>query len=123
MASDSPELLAAGWTSAGAAAPLRGDEASPYALSRRIEAVAESGWRGIGLHRADLRRAQRDSDLGEVRRQIDAAGIERLWEVAAPLIGSAPTPVPYAQGSWGPAEADRLLGSNCWYLSGDEAAQ
>ncbi|HEX4245056.1 MAG TPA: glucose-6-phosphate dehydrogenase, partial [Acidimicrobiales bacterium] len=57
-----------------------------------------------------------DVMLGDHTLFNDAAGIERLWEVAAPLLESAPTPVPYAQGSWGPAEADRLLGSNCWYL-------
>ena len=60
-----------------------------------------------------------DVMLGDHTLFNDAAGIERLWEVAAPLLESAPTPVPYAQGSWGPAEADALLGSNCWFLPDD----
>jgi len=60
-----------------------------------------------------------DVMLGDHTLFNDAAGIERLWEVAAPLLQSAPTPLPYAQGSWGPAEADALLGSNCWFLPDD----
>jgi glucose-6-phosphate 1-dehydrogenase len=60
--------------------------------------------------------------LGDHTLFNDAAGIERLWEVAAPLLESAPTPVSYAQGSWGPAEADALLGSNCWALPDDTTA-
>jgi glucose-6-phosphate 1-dehydrogenase len=60
--------------------------------------------------------------LGDHTLFNDAAGIERLWEVAAPLLESAPTPLPYAQGSWGPAEADRLLGSDRWYLPDDSTS-
>jgi glucose-6-phosphate 1-dehydrogenase len=64
-----------------------------------------------------------DVMLGDHTLFNDAAGIERLWEVAAPLLDSAPTPVPYAQGSWGPAQADALLGSNCWFLPDDGTGQ
>jgi len=60
-----------------------------------------------------------DVMLGDHTLFNDAAGIERLWEVAAPLLESAPAPLPYAQGSWGPSEADRLLGSDRWYLPDD----
>ncbi len=60
-----------------------------------------------------------DVMLGDHTLFNDAAGIERLWEVAAPLLESMPTPFPYAQGTWGPAEADRLLGSDRWYLPDD----
>jgi glucose-6-phosphate 1-dehydrogenase len=60
-----------------------------------------------------------DVMLGDHTLFNDAAGIERLWEVAAPILESAPTPAPYAQGSWGPAAADGLLGSNCWALPDD----
>ncbi|HWF21722.1 MAG TPA: glucose-6-phosphate dehydrogenase [Acidimicrobiales bacterium] len=60
-----------------------------------------------------------DVMLGDHTLFNDAAGIERLWEVAAPVLQSAPTALPYAQGSWGPAESDALLGSNCWYLPDD----
>ena len=46
----------------------------------------------------------------------DAAGIERLWEVAGPLLDAPPAPVPYSQGSWGPAQAGELVAPHRWHL-------
>jgi len=42
--------------------------------------------------------------------------VEAAWKVVDPVLGDV-TPVhPYARGSWGPAEADRLLGGrDTWY--------
>jgi glucose-6-phosphate 1-dehydrogenase len=42
--------------------------------------------------------------------------VEAMWRIVDPILGDA-TPVhPYAQGSWGPAEADRLLtGQVTWH--------
>ncbi|MEA2424070.1 MAG: glucose-6-phosphate 1-dehydrogenase, partial [Thermoleophilaceae bacterium] len=46
-----------------------------------------------------------------------ADSIERLWEVATPLLDH-PEPVqPYAQGSWGPDAADELIAPAHWHLS------
>ena len=43
-------------------------------------------------------------------------GIERLWQVAAPLL-EHPLPVePYAKGSWGPASIERVVAPNSWCL-------
>ena len=35
-------------------------------------------------------------------------GIEESWRIVQPLLDSPPAVLPYAQGSWGPGEADRL---------------
>jgi glucose-6-phosphate 1-dehydrogenase len=43
-------------------------------------------------------------------------GIERLWEVAEPLLRDPPTPEPYGQGSWGPGAADALIEPHHWHL-------
>ena len=43
-------------------------------------------------------------------------GIERLWEVAAPLLESPPAVEPYAIGSWGPASIERIITPNKWCL-------
>ena len=48
------DLLATCWTTAGDAAPLRGDERSPLPLRERVEAAAAAGFRGIGLLHIDL---------------------------------------------------------------------
>jgi len=57
-----------------------------------------------------------DVMLGDPTLFNDAAGLERLWEVAAPLLASPPTPLSYAQGSWGPKRADQLVDPHRWHL-------
>ncbi len=42
--------------------------------------------------------------------------IERLWEVCAAVIESAPEPLPYPKGSWGPEAALRLPPPPGWRL-------
>jgi len=57
-----------------------------------------------------------DAVLGDRTLFNRADGIERLWEVAVPLLDS-PRPVqPYAPGTWGPAAVDDLIGPRGWYL-------
>ncbi|HEY4277746.1 MAG TPA: glucose-6-phosphate dehydrogenase [Conexibacter sp.] len=46
--------------------------------------------------------------------------IERLWEVADPLLNNPPAIEPYAKGSWGPESALELAGPRGWRL-GDKA--
>jgi glucose-6-phosphate 1-dehydrogenase len=66
--------------------------------------------------------ADLDSDgLRETPRRMAAAylsadGIERLWEVAAPLLDRPPKPLPYAAGSWGPGAIDQLVAPHHWHL-------
>jgi glucose-6-phosphate 1-dehydrogenase len=42
--------------------------------------------------------------------------IERLWAVSEPLLEDPPEAIPYEPGSWGPAEADRLIAPRHWHL-------
>jgi glucose-6-phosphate 1-dehydrogenase len=44
-----------------------------------------------------------------------ADGVERCWQVLQPLIEKMPPVHPYAAGSWGPPEADRLIAPKEWY--------
>jgi glucose-6-phosphate 1-dehydrogenase len=54
-----------------------------------------------------------------------AEEIERLWEVCAPALDAAGadgrTPLPYAQGSWGPEEATELPRPRGWRLPDSDA--
>ncbi|WP_372513967.1 glucose-6-phosphate dehydrogenase [Streptantibioticus rubrisoli] len=43
-------------------------------------------------------------------------GIERLWQVAEPLLDSPPDVQPYAPGSWGPDAINDLIAPHRWYL-------
>ncbi len=60
-----------------------------------------------------------DAMLGDQALFTRSDGIERLWEVAAPLLDAPPAVRPYAPGSWGPAEADALIAPHRWYLPDD----
>lgn len=50
-----------------------------------------------------------------------AEGIERLWEVAAPLIDNPPPVRPYAEGSWGPNAIHQLIAPRAWRLPFERA--
>ena len=43
-------------------------------------------------------------------------GLAAVWDVAGPLLANRPTVAPYAQGSWGPAEARELIAPGHWLL-------
>ena len=72
------ELLATCWTSAGDAAPNRGDQISPVDLRTRIETAAEVGWEGFGLLHADLAIAASTIGLQELRRIFEGSGIKHI---------------------------------------------
>ncbi len=50
-----------------------------------------------------------------------AEGIERLWEVAAPLLENPPPARPYAAGSWGPNAIHQLIAPRAWRLPFERA--
>ncbi|MEZ5348738.1 MAG: glucose-6-phosphate dehydrogenase [Microthrixaceae bacterium] len=45
-----------------------------------------------------------------------AEGIERLWEVSAPLLEAPPRAQSYAPGTWGPSAVDDLIAPHHWRL-------
>ncbi len=65
-----------------------------------------------------------DAMLGDQALFTDAYGIERLWEVSAPLQADPPAAVPYPRGSWGPEAAlHRLAAPYRWHLDGTPAPE
>src|SRR5580658_1624557 len=79
-----------------------------------LEDLAFAGQSGSDMRPYDrLIGAALDGDRWLFARQDT---VEAAWEVVDPVLGAV-TPVhPYARGSWGPKEADRLLpGRDTWY--------
>ena len=61
--------------------------------------------------------------IGDRSLFTSAPGLAAAFRAFAPLQSSArPAVVPYAQGSWGPAEADGLPGPHGWLLRTDDGA-
>ena len=50
-----------------------------------------------------------------------ADGIERLWQVSAPLLESPPPVRSYAPGSWGPTAIHQLIAPRAWRLPFERA--
>jgi glucose-6-phosphate 1-dehydrogenase len=46
----------------------------------------------------------------------NAEGIERLWEVATPLLENPPPVELYAPGTWGPSSMKDLIEPRTWRL-------
>jgi glucose-6-phosphate 1-dehydrogenase len=57
-----------------------------------------------------------DAMIGDRTLFTRAEGIERLWEVAAPLIESPPLVRSYVPGSWGPDAVHQLIAPRRWHL-------
>ena len=57
-----------------------------------------------------------DAMLGDQTLFTRGDGIERLWEVAAPLLVHPPELRVYEPGSWGPDEATELIAPRMWHL-------
>jgi glucose-6-phosphate 1-dehydrogenase len=57
-----------------------------------------------------------DALIGDRTLFTSAPGIERLWEVATPLLEHPPQVQPYAPGSWGPPAIDELIAPRSWQL-------
>ena len=60
-----------------------------------------------------------DALLGDRTLFTRADGIERLWEVATPLLERPPAAERYAPGSWGPDSVNQLIAPRRWHLPED----
>jgi glucose-6-phosphate 1-dehydrogenase len=59
-----------------------------------------------------------DVMIGDHTLFTTSAGIERLWEISAPLLENAPPVSAYEPGSWGPDEINDLIAPKRWHLPG-----
>ena len=57
-----------------------------------------------------------DALIGDRTLFTRSDGIERLWEVAAPVLADPPPMDPYDPGSWGPDAIDELIAPRRWHL-------
>jgi glucose-6-phosphate 1-dehydrogenase len=89
----------------------RGHAAEPEQISLDME-FAEEGGEGPTPYEVLLSAAMR----GDATRFTRQDGVEQTWRIMEPLLEKPPPVVPYAKGSWGPKEADKLLaGDGRWH--------
>lgn len=84
--------------------------------SQQVE-VAVDFAAALGERREAYERLLGDALAGETRRFAREDVVEQTWRIVQPALDSTDTAVhPYFRGSWGPAEAERILGGDKWYL-------
>jgi len=89
----------------------RGDVGGPAPITLDMEFAAEGG-EGPTPYEVLLHAAL----VGDSTRFTRQDAVEETWRVMQPLLDDPPPVYPYEPGSWGPAEADRLLaGHGRWY--------
>lgn len=62
-----------------------------------------------------------DAMRGDRTLFTNAEGIERLWEVSAPLLDDLPPVRPYVRGTWGPNAMHQLIAPRAWRLPFERA--
>ena len=72
------ELIASYWTIAGDVYPIGPNEISPFPFEKRVEVAARAGYRGLGLLHADLKAVSNRLGLKEMRRILDANGMQHV---------------------------------------------
>ena len=89
----------------------RADMALPGPITLDMEFAAEGG-EGPTPYEVLLHAAL----VGQTARFTRQDGVEEAWRIVQPLLDAPPAVQPYAQGSWGPAVADKLVaGFGRWH--------
>ncbi|HWD48066.1 MAG TPA: glucose-6-phosphate dehydrogenase [Actinomycetota bacterium] len=89
----------------------RGDRREPEQIHMDME-FAEEGGEAATPYEVLLHAAM----VGDSTRFTRQDSVEQTWRVLQPLLDNPPPVHPYAKGSWGPDEANRLLaGHGRWY--------
>jgi glucose-6-phosphate 1-dehydrogenase len=85
----------------------RGDSATPERINLDME-FAQQGGEGATPYEVLLHAAM----IGDSKRFTRQDSVEETWRVMQPLLDAPPPVHPYGKGTWGPAEADRLVAGN-----------
>jgi glucose-6-phosphate 1-dehydrogenase len=89
----------------------RADEEGPSAIELDME-FAQEGGEGATPYEVLLHAALVGDSTHFTRQDM----VEETWRIVQPLLDQPPPVLPYAPGSWGPAEADKLVvGCGGWH--------
>jgi glucose-6-phosphate 1-dehydrogenase len=89
----------------------RADKSGPAEIQLDMEFAKEGG-----DPRTPYEVLLHEALVGDSTRFTRQDMVEQSWRVLQPLLDNPPPVKPYAVGSWGPQEADKLLtGIGCWY--------
>ena len=94
---------------------LQAKTPGPHLDSQDVD-IAVDFAAALGERREAYERLLDDALAGSSRRFAREDIVEQTWRVTQPALDQ-PGPVhPYFRGSWGPSEADRILGGDHWFV-------
>jgi glucose-6-phosphate 1-dehydrogenase len=91
---------------------LRADRPGPSEIDLDMDFASEGG-EGATPYEV-LLRAALDGDSSRFTRQD---GVEECWRIVQPILDAPPKSIAYAQGSWGPKEAQRITSGHLGWQS------
>ncbi len=83
--------------------------------SQNVDVVVDFA-AALGERREAYERLLDDALAGHPRRFAREDVVEQMWRVVQPALDASGPVHPYFRGSWGPAEADRILCGDTWFL-------
>ena len=93
---------------------LQAKTPGPHLDSQNVD-IAVDFAAALGERREAYERLLDDALAGSPRRFAREDIVEQTWRVVQPALDSADGVSPYFRGSWGPAEADRILCGDSWF--------
>jgi glucose-6-phosphate 1-dehydrogenase len=69
----------------------------------------------LGERREAYERLLEDALAGDLRRFARQDGVEEAWRIVEPILDLGDRPCTYPRGSWGPVEADDIVGEHRWH--------
>ncbi len=89
----------------------RADQPGPAPVELDVEFATEGG-EGATPYEVLLHAALVGDSTHFTRQDM----VEETWRIVQPLLDHPPDVIPYAPGSWGPPDAEKLVGSHgCWH--------
>jgi glucose-6-phosphate 1-dehydrogenase len=74
----------------------------------------------LGQRREAYERLLDDALAGDLRRFARQDGVEEAWRVVEPVLDLDDQPCIYPPGSWGPTEANDIVGEHRWHIPGGD---
>jgi glucose-6-phosphate 1-dehydrogenase len=93
---------------------LQAKTPGPHMDSQEVDVSVDFA-AALGERQDAYERLLNDAIDGSPRRFARQDVVERTWRVVQPALDVAGPLHPYFRGTWGPAEADRILDGDTWF--------
>ncbi len=99
----------------GVTMEVQAKEPGPEMRSQQVRMQVDFD-QSLGERREAYDRLLGDALSGDLRRFARQDNVEEEWRIVEPVLDKHERVHPYFKGSWGPAEADRIVRGDSWYL-------